>query len=160
MNDFFQFIIAMILIVLFFRAIAIYNRKFNGTTLVAHSYQRKEAENIHKGEKSRLDRLKEEDPKNVHLAIELCQKKGYALTSDNILVEYEKVLNGDTLTFFEKAGKASAKVVSNTKKNIQEISIDKSSLTAKIKELEKLKNSNIITEEEFERKKQELIDKF
>ncbi|MFP5470922.1 MAG: SHOCT domain-containing protein [Bacteroidia bacterium] len=136
------------------------SEKFNGTTIISHTGQRKDVEDRDNLNRSKLENLYSTDPENVAKAIDLCKRKGYAITSSNVLIEYDKVLKGDTLTVFEKIGRNAGKTVYSTKKLIKDINLDKSSLTKKINELNNLKEAGLISEEEFNNKKKELLDSF
>ena len=79
-------------------------RKFGGTSIVTRG-------NYHNAQigsqisRARLEKLMITDPEGVKKAIELCKRKVYNLTPENILDEYENVLNGNFNTFFTRAGK-------------------------------------------------------
>lgn len=152
------FVIILMLVILFI--INWLSEKYNGVTIVSNTDQRNEVNVKNNNYLKRLERLQQTDPENVLKAIELCEKKAYALTASNILVEYQNILSGNTSTIFEKTGKSAAKGVVKVKEMIKTIDFDKNSLSHKIKELNHLKEMGLISEEEYNQKKNDLIHKF
>ncbi len=146
------FLVFLVLIAILY-GIRWMSEKWNGTTIVSHSEQGKK---VNEYWSDRYDAALRNNPKALQKAVYLCERKGHVRTKQNIMAQYEKVLNGDDKTIFEKAGK----LYGTANSKIKEFTSDKSSITSKLSKIEKLKNEGIISDKEYSEMRRNILNNY
>lgn len=150
----FIFVVFAIAIVLVFTFACLYGimwvmKKYGGVTMTTNYGRSNQLSHFSKQKYLELSR---KDPEGINRAIESCKRKLYEPTIENILDEYGKP---ETDSIFTKMGRTVGNIQNQLKQDGTSISLEK-----KLSDLDILRKRGVISEEEYNLKRKQIIENF